>query len=76
MEKDTSCTPFKRKRVQLLLMSVKIDFKAKNIISEQENHLIMKMIQFTRKLWQLKNLDYTYNIASEYIKKKLSVIRR
>lgn len=33
-----------------ILISVKIDSKAKIVISEQENHIIMKIIQFTRKI--------------------------
>ena len=60
--------PIQKKAGVAILTSVKIDFKAKSIISEQKHCPILKTIQFTRKICQFKNLNYTYNIALEYIK--------
>lgn len=40
-KKDISCTPVKKKAGAAI---VKIGFKEKSIVSEQENHLIMKVI--------------------------------
>lgn len=51
--------PIQRKTGASTLISVKMKFKAKSIITKQENNLIIKNVQFTRKILQFKNVNYT-----------------